>query len=337
MVRNLTYQLLFIVLFTRSIFAQVELYVHQPNCARKTIINIANNPQYEPKQINEETQLFTVDTPDEPMELVFIIDSIGLLIEKFWIDPTSKRIDFYLYNCRQYRFYVENPNYLTREARADSYYIKYLLEKTESREEYLKLYNQHKISYIKNNPNSFLSLDALWKLNISIDEKKELFKLIGDENKKYSLYNKIFKSINAEINLDSLKLDLKFCNIDKDTLHFNSFENKPVVLTFWMSGCKWSTKILPELISLDKNNEDVPFVYYCLDENLEQWRNSSKKFDIPEKYNISELNGFLSDLPILLGVDRTPYFVIADINQKIILVTFGDELYLIENEIKNFR
>lgn len=337
MLRVFAHQILFFVFFTQSILAQVELYVHQPNCENKTVVNIANNPQYKPQKVDEETQLFIVDSPEEPKELVFIIDSIGMLIEKFWIEPSSKRIDFYLYNCRQYGFYVENPNELTREARAGNYYVKYLMEKSRNREEFTRLYNEYEIDFIKNNPDSYLSLVAFQRLSISDDEKKELFKLIGDNNKKYPLYNKLLRKINSDVRLDSLNLNLKFQNIDKDTVRFNSFKNKSVVFVFWMSGCKWSIKLLPDIIALDKNYEDIAFVYYCLDRNLDQWKNSSAKFDIPKQYNISELDGLLGELPMLLDITTTPSFIVVNKNQEIVLITYGDELFWVEEEIKSLH
>jgi thiol-disulfide isomerase/thioredoxin len=336
MIRILICQFFFLC-FIPSAFTQVELYIHQPKCTNKTVVHIANNPQYEPQEVDENTQLFIVDSPVEPKEMVFIIDSVGLMIEKFWIESSSKRIDFYLYNCRQYIFYVENPNDLTRAARADDYYVKYLREKSRNDEEFMELYLEHEIDYIQNNPNSFLSLDAFEKINISHEKKEELLKTLGEENKKYPLFAKLLNKYSTIVNLDSLNLSLKYGNINEDTLHFSTFKDKPVVFVFWMSGCKWSTKLLPNITALDKKNRDVAFVYYSLDENLEQWRKASEKFDIPKKYNISELNGYLGKLPTTLGVDKTPFFVVADTNQKIVLITFGDELYLVEKEIQNFH
>lgn len=337
MTKKIIHQFFLLFCFISPSFTQVELYIHQPRCTNKTVVHIANNPQYELTEVDETTQLFVVDSTVEPKEMVFIIDSVGLMIEKFWIEPTTKRMDFYLYNCRQYMFYVENPNDLTRIARADDYYVKYLEEKAKDREEFRQLYNDYVISSIKNNPNSFLSLDAFEKINISNAEKGAMLKALGDENKKYPLFTKLSNKYNTKTNFDSLNLSLKYKNINEDTLHFSSLKDKPVVITFWMTGCKWSTKLLPEMVSLEKKNEHINFVYYCLDENKEQWKNSSKKYGLPEKHNISDFNGYLGTLPVSLGVDKTPFFVVADEKQKFKLFTFGDEVYSVESEIKNFR
>jgi thiol-disulfide isomerase/thioredoxin len=311
------------------------LFVHQPNCLNKTVVRIASNPNFEFEQIDEETILFTIDTPKEPQEFNFIIDTIGVMIEKFWIEPSTKKIDFYLFNCKQYMFYVKDPSELTRQARAEMKYTEYLQEKSLNREEFIEEYNAHKINFIENNKNSFIALDAIYKIKTDKDTKKELLYSLDDSLKQYPFYKKLLNQVEVTEVSDILPFNFTLQNVNNDTIDFNLLKNKPTAFIFWMSGCKWSNKLMPDLTSLSNKYKDINFIYYCLDENLSEWKFSSEKFEIPQTYNVSELDGFLGKIPTMLRVDRTPFFVLIDDKQKIVLVTFGNEVDLLELEIQN--
>ncbi len=331
------FSLLIVISLHSTLSSQVELYIHQPKCSEKTAIQIANAPQLEAKVIDEETILFEMAIPDEPKEVVFVIDTVGIILEKMWITPSTKKVDIYLFNCRQYRFYIKNPNSLTKEARANFYYTKYLFEKYDNDIEFREKSNEYNMEYIKNNPNSFLSLNMLSKININNEQKRELLNLIGDKNKKFPLYSKLKSKFNTEVNLDLLNINQSFKRIDGGSLSFTKLVGKSTVFIFWSSGCKWSINLLPKITALEKKYPNTNFVYYSLDEDIYQWGKSSSKYQIPNKYNISELNGFLGKLPTTFGVDRTPFFVSSNKKHEITLVTFGDELYLLEEDIKTNR
>ena len=96
-------------------YTQVEIYVHQPDCSSKTPIEISNFPQFKPEHVDEQTIVFKMNTPTETIDFDFFIDTVGIMFERFWITPETKRLDFYLSKCNAYRFYLENPDFINKE------------------------------------------------------------------------------------------------------------------------------------------------------------------------------------------------------------------------------
>ena len=287
---------------------QVELHIHQPKCKTKTYVSLANQPDIKAQYIDSETQVFTIPLPKEPKLYFFMVDSIGFQLERFWVEPNTKKIDFNLYNCKGYHFSVDKPNQLTIEERAKHHYIMYLTEKYYDKEIYIKEYKKYSENYIRENPASYLSLYLIANNNFDSNTKLELLQLVAPANSEYSLFKKTERSIKYKYSPklgDTIKA-ITANNINGKPFKIENLDKKPTVFVFWMAGCKWSTKLLPQIAEMSKKYQNANFVYYSLDESKALWEQTSIEKQIPAENNISELDGYLGITPLSLGVSATP-------------------------------
>ena len=79
--------------------------------------------------------------------------------------------------------------------------------------------------------------------------------------------------------------------------------------------------------------QGVQFVYFSLDENRALWQESSATEHIGN-WNISDLQGVYGKVPLEMGVSSTPSFFVLDGEHKVRLFTFGNEVGLVESELK---
>lgn len=79
--------------------------------------------------------------------------------------------------------------------------------------------------------------------------------------------------------------------------------------------------------------QGVRFVYFSLDENKALWQESSATEHIGG-WNISDLQGVYGKVPLEMGISSTPSFFVLDGERKVCLFTFGDEVGLVEAELK---
>ena len=317
--------------------AQVEIYVHQPDCSSKTPIEISNYPQFNPEHVDEQTIVFKMDSPTETIDFDFFIDTVGIMFERFWITPETKRLDFYLSKCNAYRFYLENPDFTNKEGRANQYYYRYLREKSTSREEHIDQYTKYIVDYIKRHPTFGLSLNYLVNVEMNKETKIELAEILEPTFGGRRSYQKIARTIKykADPSIGQKIVDVPLVNLQQSNWSFDELEGQAFVLYFWMSGCGACSKIAPKVNALNDKYAalGVPIVYYTLDENIALWKESSLSKTILSPYNISEMEGWTGILPLSLGVRGTPYFVIFDKNHQIEQVVFGSEIFLVEEEI----
>ncbi len=320
-----------------NLYGQVEIFVHQLNCETKTIVELSNT-DYTSEQVNTETIVFKINTPIEPTSFDFLIDTVSIMFERFWVTPKTKRLDFYLSKCHAYRFYLSDPDVINREGRANMIYNKYLREKVSSREEYLQLYTPHYINYIEENPTSFLSLSYLVYLETDKATKSELLGLLEPSFKDYADYQKIANSIQYERypDLGEKIMEAPTVNLQGEKWTFRKLENQAFVLFFLISGCAGCSKIFPEVNRLNEKyaTKRVPIVYYSLDEDQATWESSSKSQNIISSNNISELQGWSGILPLSLAVKGSPYFVIVNQQHQVEQIIFGSEVFLVAEEIE---
>lgn len=328
---------LFPLFFALNTKAQIKIYVHQ-HCGQKPI-GIFNHPELTGTLVDSATTLFSIPKPEEPIKLSFYIDTVGFRIEHIWVEPNSLKFDIWLYHCKQYFCKITPLNELSKEDKINSYYIDYLGYRNEDRQQYIKKYNEFMTQYIKEHPNSFLSLAyALNIVGASDEDMIALLKILEPANGQYPSFQ---KAKNRLLYKNASKIGEPIVNFEALTLTGDTFSTKKLhsargnVYMFWHAGCAWSKKMFPKMFELQRAYEKkgITFVYFSLDENQNLWEAISKEFSIPAN-NVSDLKGWYGPTPLKWGVSASPYFFITDAQNKLRTVTFGNEAGILEAEIK---
>jgi thiol-disulfide isomerase/thioredoxin len=326
---------LFLIFLSISSNAQVEVFIHQKCHSRA--IGVINHPEIIGTEIDNETTRFIIPTQEEPMRISFHIDTVGFKIERMWIDSSTKIVDLTVFNCSSYRCAIENANILTKEERINGLYFDYLAQKYgDDKDLYLQKFNAFIVEYIKNNPDSFLSLNYISKFTGKDSEIAELLKIVEPTNSRYPSFQKMKNRIvyKNQIKINSPIPDFESQQINEQPFSTFSLKNKATLVFFWQSGCRWSVKSIPKILEIQEKyaNKGVEVIFFNLDENKALWKENSTKFGIKD-INISDGQGFYGKTPLSLGVSATPYFFLLDKEKKIQLVTFGDETPLVEREL----
>ena len=321
--------------FRLLLMAQTEVYVHQ-SCQKK-VVGVINHPEIVGRDIDAETILFNFPAESEPTRISFHIDTAGFKVERIWIDSSSKRIDLWVYNCKAYQSRVEHPNLLTREERTNNLYFDYLAQKFTDREAYVRAFNDFLTHYIQDNPDSYLSLNYVSKFAGTDTEIAELLKILEPANSKYSTFQKMKNRLlyKGKAKLGEPLPGFEAVQLDGKPFTSKSIDGKATVVMFWQSGCKWSKKVIPSMSNLQQKffAQGVQFVYFSLDENRALWQESSATEHIGN-WNISDLQGVYGKVPLEMGVSSTPSFFVLDGEHKVRLFTFGNEVGLVESELK---
>lgn len=321
--------------FHIAMTAQTAVYVHQ-SCQQK-VVGVINHPEIVGKNIDAETILFNVPVGDEPTRISFHIDTAGFKVERIWIDSSSKRIDLWVHNCKAYQSRVENPNMLTKEERVNNLYFDYLAQKFTDRDAYVRAFNDFLAHYIQDNPGSYLSLNYISKFAGTDAEIAELLKIVEPANGKYVTFQKMKNRLlyKGKAKLGEPLPNFEAVQLDGEPFNSKNMDGKATVLMFWQSGCKWSKKVMPSIKDLQQkfSAQGVRFVYFSLDENKLLWQETSEANNLGT-FNVSDLQGVYGKVPLELGISSTPSFFVLDGERKVRLYTFGDEVKLVETELK---
>jgi peroxiredoxin len=328
--------LVLISIVAKPSIAQFNLTISQNNGFTKTTIL-----GHEDAIVNQVTNTYTFKL-DEPEYLAIFTDSPYKHLYRLWVDPRSKSriatIDYknQLLSCND-TLPIEFDTKL-----CDPYYEAMEQSNSEAEEtQARKSWSLCMTEYITSNPDSFL---AVYYLNmclssISIDQIRMYRSKV---NPLYFLTHEC-KEIDEHIATHLLRgnpklgdtlIDVTLNQANDKPFSTKSIKSKATLLYFWSSRCGPCTRMSLPLKSFYKkyHTQGLEIISYAHDDSA-IWHKTSLERNYPW-INLSDPAGDYGLLPLHYHVDRFPYFVLFDKYQKISLITFGNELPLLEEHVQ---
>lgn len=183
------------------------------------------------------------------------------------------------------------------------------------------------------NPNSFYSIDALFRnrLSIPIDSLKQILENVDSKYRESVKGKAIMDYVsNQKVEVGKPFIDFNTKTIEGDDFQLSTLKGKYIFIHFWSSGCAYCRK---ENRLLSKNFNKLPdsiiLVSFSLDKKRENWVSSSLKDSI-FWYNVSDLKGDLSSTKLLYDVQALPVSFLIDRNGIVVEKILGYDENLIE-------
>lgn len=245
-----------------------------------------------------------------------------------------------------------NHLYSEKEKTTDSNELSVISSKIDSlSNEYQKLRDesvQIQIEFIKENPNSYVSVDALKDI-LKQNEGLQIIDTIQ------SLYNNLDLKIKNSVVGKEIDQELKyyygsrvgvsapdFSLIDKngEILELSSLKGKYVLLDFWASWCGPCIEDFPQLKALYKQySENLEIIGISKDEKTDNWKNAIQKYEVGWKQiSLKENNN--NNLEKRYFVNAIPVKVLINSEGVIIGKWFGggsENMTELENLLKQIN
>lgn len=93
-------------------------------------------------------------------------------------------------------------------------------------------------------------------------------------------------------------------------------KGKTIVIDVWASWCKDCLAGLPKVKELQKENDDVVFVFLSLDKDMDKWRNGIEKYEIEGDHYYLR-SGWEGPFGKFLDLDWIPRYLVVDAEQNI--------------------
>ena len=90
-----------------------------------------------------------------------------------------------------------------------------------------------------------------------------------------------------------------------------SYKGKTILIDVWAAWCKDCIKGMPKVKRLQKNNEDVVFLFLSLDKTQETWKKAIDKFNIEGEHYYVPL-GWKSPFCASIDLDWVPRYIIVN-------------------------
>lgn len=193
------------------------------------------------------------------------------------------------------------------------------------------------VNNAKKNPNSFYSLDALFRnrMIIPIDSLKQILENVYPKYKNSENGQALMNYVtNPKIEIGKPFIDFNAKTIKGDDFQLSSLKGKYIFINFWNTGCGYCRK---ENRLLSKNAHRLPdniaLVSFSLDKKRENWESSSL-VDSIFWHNVSDLKGDLGSTKIYYDVQAVPISFLIDRNGIVIDKFLGYNENLIERLIQ---
>ena len=183
------------------------------------------------------------------------------------------------------------------------------------------------------NPNSFYSIDALFRnrLSIPIDSLKQILENVDSKYRESVKGKAIMDYVsNQKVEVGKPFIDFNTKTIEGDDFQLSTMKGKYIFIHFWNSGCAYCRKenrLLSE--NFNKLRDSIILVSFSLDKKRENWVSSSLKDSI-FWYNVSDLKGDLSSTKLLYDVQALPVSFLIDRNGIVVEKILGYDENLID-------
>ncbi|WP_240472219.1 TlpA disulfide reductase family protein [Mangrovimonas xylaniphaga] len=191
---------------------------------------------------------------------------------------------------------------------------------------------QIEMDFIKNNPNSIISANALAVYSTTYGKEKtmELFEPFSEQNKASRYGQKIARyiALNKDPKIGEQLADFEMNNQYGEPLKLSKTNGKVILLEFWASWCGPCREENPNLVKTYKEFNPKGFEVFAvsLDEHKEKWIKAIEK-DSLNWLHVSDLKGDGNEASLIYGINGIPdNFLIAENGEIIARDLYGEEL-----------
>ncbi|RSK40583.1 TlpA family protein disulfide reductase [Mangrovimonas spongiae] len=111
-----------------------------------------------------------------------------------------------------------------------------------------------------------------------------------------------------------------FVTLEGESLTFssilNKYEGKTILIDVWASWCSDCIKSMPNLKELQKEYNDVVYLFLSLDKSVDAWKRGIKKYNVQGQHFYMQ-SGWKGDFGDFLNLDWIPRYLVVDKNQNI--------------------
>ena len=111
-----------------------------------------------------------------------------------------------------------------------------------------------------------------------------------------------------------------FVNLNGESIAFkemlSSYEGQMVFVDVWASWCRDCIEGLPQLKTIQKEHQDVVFLFLSLDKDIKRWKKGIKKHQIIGEHYFMQ-SGWKGDFGEFLDLDWIPRYMVIDKEGKI--------------------
>lgn len=187
--------------------------------------------------------------------------------------------------------------------------------------------------FVKNNPESYISLMVLQQMANSphADKAAELFEGLSDALKNDEIGKALAKQFEGvkKLAIGSIAPDFSAPTPQGDTISLKSSLGKVTILDFWAAWCKPCRVENPNLVKLykDFHEKGLNVVGVSLDRKAEDWVKAIEEDQLPWSH-MSNLKFWQDPIAELYNIKSIPATYILDAEGKIIAKNLrGEELY----------
>ena len=216
------------------------------------------------------------------------------------------------------------------QQKGDTVTLNTLTETFKEVQEEARAYEQ---DFVKNNPNSYISLMVIQQMANSphADKAAELFDQLSDELKNDEIGKALAKQFESvkKLSIGSIAPDFSAPTPEGDTISLRSSLGKVTILDFWAAWCKPCRVENPNLVKLyeDFHEKGLNVVGVSLDRKAEDWTKAIAEDQLPW-HHMSNLKFWQDPIAQLYNIKSIPATYILDAEGKIIAKDLrGEELY----------